>query len=613
MKPEPDPRYGGLGSRRSDLLSWRAWDQGEAVMRLRFTTEIFRMAAGISCALLLAAGAAPASAPGPLDVIGYSNPDESGPSKTWSLEDGLPYRYVPYVGDEVNGGIARLRMGARIGAALFQKPFFASRDRGCARDLGSDGRPDLNWLGPTARFEPGGDGLPPDAIAKPDRKTGGYGSMILFRKDLGPPPGLLLMNRRRTLGTNCLNAIHKTFFNRVFVPVAAAPERRRCFNLAGTFQIEGSAPQTFRFGNSDRLVLLAPSDLSERYRGIRHSFTATLYDRRDCAGKSVSFRSGALAPGSTKLDDFGFRDRTRSVKIAYGTGPLIAYMTPEAAPAAPAKVPAMSPAMPQASEPEPAAASEPVPRPAPESETMAKAPEPEPEPEPEVAARAPEPEAEPELEAEPESEVAAKVPEPAPAPESEPEPAPKQALEPTPAPASQRPLPEIKWDPPAQAAPTQSAPVQSAPVQSAAVPAQPTAPAAEPDPQPGPQPGPEPGPEPSPEPGPEPGVGPAAAPQTQPKLEPVLLPETQALAGLASQTFAYPVHQVYRLNYCLTSKCDCGAPAAQAWCKTQGFGTASTWKIDENIGSLFPTVVLGENRICAQFICDGFQEITCAN
>jgi hypothetical protein len=379
--------------------------------------------------------------------------------------------------------------------------------------------------------------------------------MILFRKDLGPPPGLLLMNRRRTLGTKCINAIHKTFFNRVFVPVAATPERLRCFNLAGEFQIEGSAPQSFRFASSDRLVLLAPSDLSERYRGIRHSFTATLYDRRDCAGEPVSFRSGTLAPGTTKLDDFGFRDRARSVKITYGSGPLIAYMTPEATPVAPA----MAPAMAKASEPETTAkapASEPGPRPTPEPETMARAPE----------------------------------PAPAPEPEPEPETAPKQALEPAPvtATARQRPLPEIKWDPPTQTAPTQAVPTQ------AAVPAQPAT-------------------EPSPQPGPQPGSGPVSATQAQPKLEPVLLPETQAVAGLASQTFAYPVHQVYRLNYCLTSKGDCGAPAAQAWCKTQGFGTASTWKIDENIGSLFPTVVLGEDRICARFVCDGFQEITCAN
>jgi hypothetical protein len=144
--------------------------------------------------------------------------------------------------------------------------------------------------------------------------------------------------------------------------------------------------------------------------------------------------------------------------------------------------------------------------------------------------------------------------------------------EPAPALASQRPLPEIKWDPPVQSA--------AAPVARAAEPSAALA---------------------------------AAAPQTQPKLEPVLLPETRVVAGLASQTFAYPVHQVYRLNYCLTSNGDCGAPAAQAWCKIQGFVTAGAWKIDENIGALFPTVVLGENRICAQFVCDGFQEITCAN
>ncbi len=479
-------------------------------------TENFRMAAGICCALILAAGAAQAQAPGPLEVIGYSNPDESGPSKAWSLAEGLPYLYVPYVGDELNGGIARLRMGAEIGAALFQRPFFASRDRGCARDLGSDSRPDLAWLGPTARFEPGGDGMPPDAIAAPDEKTGGYASMILFRKDLGPPPGMLLMNRRRTLATNCLSAIHKTFYNRIFVPVAAAPERLRCFNLTGEVQVKGSAPRTFRFVTSDRLVLLTPSDLSERYRGPPHRFMVTLYDRPECDGEAVGFQSGSLASGTTKLGDFDFRDRARSVQIAYQGGPLTAYMTAEAAPA------------------------------------MAKSPEKTPEP-------APEPAAEP--------AVIAKTPEPAPEPAAEPKPAAIRALEPVP--ANQQPVPELKSDPPA---PSAAAPVPPAPAAAA-----------------------------------------AAAPQSQPKLEPVLLPETQVVAGAASQTFAYPVHQVYRLNYCLTSKGDCGEPAAQAWCRAEGFSKATAWKIDENIGSLFPTVVLGDNRICAQFLCDGFREITCTN
>ena len=521
--------------------------------------EIFRMAAGVCCALILAAGAAWAQALGPLEVIGYSNPDESGPSKIWSLAEGLPYLYVPYVGDELNGSIGRLRMGAEVGAALFQRPFFASRDRGCARELGSNSRPDLAWLGPTARFEPGGDGMPPDAIAAPDEATGGYASMILFRKDLGPPPGMLLMNRRRTLATDCLNAIHKTFYNRVFVPVAAAPERLRCFNLAGEFQVKGSDTRTFRFVISDRLVLLAPSDLSERYRGHSHHFTVTLYDRLECDGESVSFRSGSLAAGSTKLDGYGFRDRARSVKIAYESGPLTAYMAPKAAPAM---------AQPPAPAPETVATTR-APEPAAEPEVIAKAPQP--AAEPEAIGKVAEPAAEPEVIAKapipaPEPEVIAKAPEPG----VEPEPAAKQALEPVP--ADQRPVPEIKPDPPAQSA---AAPVQPTP-------AAPAAPA-------------------------------AVASQSQLKLEPVLLPETQVVAGVASQTFAYPVHQVYRLNYCLTPKGDCGEPAAQAWCRAEGFGKATAWEIDENIGALFPTVVLGDNRICAQFLCDGFREITCAN
>ncbi len=98
-----------------------------------------------------------------------------------------------------------------------------------------------------------------------------------------------------------------------------------------------------------------------------------------------------------------------------------------------------------------------------------------------------------------------------------------------------------------------------------------------------------------------------------PKLEPVLLPETKAPAALGSQTFQYPAHDIYRLNYCLNWGKDCGAPAAQAWCAAQGFDRASGFKIDENIGALFPTLVLGESRVCAKFVCDGFREITCAN
>jgi len=118
---------------------------------------------------------------------------------------------------------------------------------------------------------------------------------------------------------------------------------------------------------------------------------------------------------------------------------------------------------------------------------------------------------------------------------------------------------------------------------------------------------------------PQPKVAAKAAPAigqraALPKLRPVLppLPGRNPPPGGASETFEYPVHQVYRLNYCLFSGSQCGEPAAVAWCKTRGFSRATAWKIDENIGGIFPTVVLAEKRVCAKSGCDGFREITCA-
>ncbi|HEX9789146.1 MAG TPA: hypothetical protein VGA60_00675, partial [Kiloniellales bacterium] len=70
--------------------------------------------------------------------------------------------------------------------------------------------------------------------------------------------------------------------------------------------------------------------------------------------------------------------------------------------------------------------------------------------------------------------------------------------------------------------------------------------------------------------------------------------------------------EIYRLNYCLRWGADCGEPAATAWCRGQGFAKASDWRVDKNIGALFPTIVLADKRVCAQFPCDGFEAITCS-
>ena len=56
-----------------------------------------------------------------------------------------------------------------------------------------------------------------------------------------------------------------------------------------------------------------------------------------------------------------------------------------------------------------------------------------------------------------------------------------------------------------------------------------------------------------------------------------------------------------------------GVPAPfSRGCLARGFaGGAASFEIDENIGSLFPTLALGDLQLCANFVCDGFKEITC--
>ena len=91
----------------------------------------------------------------------------------------------------------------------------------------------------------------------------------------------------------------------------------------------------------------------------------------------------------------------------------------------------------------------------------------------------------------------------------------------------------------------------------------------------------------------------------------LVLPESPAPPTGETQTFQYPLLQGYRLNHCLTGRKDCGGPTATKWCTTRGFARAITWEIDENIGSLFPTLAIGDLQLCANFVCDGFKEITC--
>ncbi len=477
-------------------------------------------------ALLSAAGLSPVRAePSAREVTGYAGEARGGASKSWTLPENQPYLFVPFVGNDVAGALVRVEVGRNVGVALFQRPFFASRDVGCTPDLGTDARPHLKWLGPTARFEPDPGRKQGDA-ASPDPKTGGYASLIVFRKNLGPPPGILMLDRRRTMGSMCPNPIHKIFFNRLFVPVAAPPDAIRCLDLAGTYRIEGAPDMILNFTFTDRAVLLIPSDLGEGYKSIKHRFTATLFDGLGCAGESVSFKSAASTLGdfNFRLDRHDFRDRARSIRISYENGALAPYIK-RAAPA----VAVIQPPAPQAiAQPETTA---------PET----------------VQARAPEPEA---------VQPIAAQPEPVQPETATPETTAPESLTTAPAKAQITEVPPAPRKVPAAQTPPQRTDVQVALA----------------------------------------------------KIEPKIVPQVRKdlTLAMATQTFHFPVHEIYRLNYCLKWGKDCGQPAAKAWCEAQGFRHASDWKVDKNIGSLFPTIVMGDNRVCSQFVCDGFREITCA-
>jgi hypothetical protein len=86
-----------------------------------------------------------------------------------------------------------------------------------------------------------------------------------------------------------------------------------------------------------------------------------------------------------------------------------------------------------------------------------------------------------------------------------------------------------------------------------------------------------------------------------------MLPEGK----IVNTAFNSPQFEGNRLDWCLHWAKDCGKPAADAWCKAQGFEEASKFLIDENIGTSFPTKLMSTGQICGQDFCDGFTMIEC--
>src|SRR3546814_6914723 len=76
-----------------------------------------------------------------------------------------------------------------------------------------------------------------------------YSSAIAYRRELGPPPGFLLLERRSYYNRSCERSSDQSYFNRLFVPVPNPPQREACTDLATPASARGAgsdAPQVTR-------------------------------------------------------------------------------------------------------------------------------------------------------------------------------------------------------------------------------------------------------------------------------------------------------------------------------------------------------------------------------
>src|SRR5690606_30726746 len=78
-----------------------------------------------------------------------------------------------------------------------------------------------------------------------------------------------------------------------------------------------------------------------------------------------------------------------------------------------------------------------------------------------------------------------------------------------------------------------------------------------------------------------------------------------------TRTVEKPMFNGNRLDWCATWGEDCGAPAADAFCKSQGFAGASDFAKEPHIGGATPTRLIATGAVCDAEQCDGFLSITC--
>ncbi len=87
-----------------------------------------------------------------------------------------------------------------------------------------------------------------------------------------------------------------------------------------------------------------------------------------------------------------------------------------------------------------------------------------------------------------------------------------------------------------------------------------------------------------------------------------ILEKCAGTSSKGKKIFYEPCVNGYRLDNCLDFGLRCGKPAADRFCKENGFSEAVDWKLEK----ARPTYVLGDRSICDDDFCAGFEFIACA-
>ncbi|WP_157231085.1 hypothetical protein [Kiloniella laminariae] len=535
-------------------------------------------------------------------VLAFDGADYSGAGKLFNLPDGQLYSFIPSL-EDFSGKISSIKLGEQVGVILFREELFQTTDNSCAPIIGTHEEPHLLWKGATA------DLLPPRPssnipLALPAPQDNAYASMIIYRRDVGPPPGVLMLQRLNSYSRGCGNVLDQLNYRRVFIPAWDNGKTGYCQNLVGPASYAG-ARGTFRFNDSDQLVFMHPESMDQAYQTVKHRVRSTLYDFPDCQGNHVTFPFKAESIHKFNLADYGYKGRARSIKVEYVSGPA-AGISSLAVAAAPVATQAVAPSAQQAAAPSvspsasaavqnpalPKAAVQPQPTAVPAAPASVAVPQP--------AVSSPAPAA-----AAPTAQTTLPVAQPSVA-----------ATPVAPSPATPAAYPDASGDlaaagitaarddalvPVPTTAPEAGVPqrqtIVTEPENSLFTPSyqlfegQPNTPVAS-----------------------EP-LGTAGTPagtSGQGSL-PTEAAEQVAIRPAGGTPFEFPVFDAYRLNYCLTPGTNCGEAAATEWCSKKGFTKALAWVRDNNIGSLYPTMNMGSKTICSNYNCDGFKELTCGN